>query len=482
MRRILFAMGISLLCTSAQAETTWGQKLEDDVRAFHSIIMDSHPGPVDSLNPDFTLKAEAALEVALNRSKIVDTRAGWWWALVGYQASFDDGHVAFTLPDEGFELSHVWPGFLTVWRADDQFVAVTDPQLEVLPPVGAKLTGCDGVEAQTLAQERVGYFNGRWFLASQRVKFGDLLFVISENPFLKPLRACTFAQEGREVTYALNWTPLSDEELKAYRAIATPKSHYDFGIAIEDRLVWIAMPSFDVSSQSYAHQQLITIIDTLKADQAQVRDTDIIVLDLRGNGGGSSLWSRDIANVIWGNDWVNTHEAKGSEVVDWRASQGNLAQIESYEKEFRKNGSNAEIVAMLESIVTGLRAARARGEALWRQVSEDEPSAQLQAEAANPVSGKVFVLTDHLCASACLDAVDLWTSLGAVQVGQETSADTLYMEVRPQTLPSGRGDVVVPMKVYRGRPRGNNETHRPEHSFEGNMTDTQALKAWIRTL
>ncbi|WP_255431399.1 hypothetical protein [Brevundimonas sp. M20] len=30
--------------------------------------------------------------------------------------------------------------------------------------------------------------------------------------------------------------------------------------------------------------------------------------------------------------------------------------------------------------------------------------------------GRVFVLTDETCMSACLDAVDLWTRFGAVPV------------------------------------------------------------------
>jgi hypothetical protein len=98
------------------------------------------------------------------------------------------------------------------------------------------------------------------------------------------------------------------------------------------------------------------------------------------------------------------------------------------------------------------------------------------------VRGPVYVLTDPVCASACLDAVDLWTALGAIQIGRETSADTVYMDVRPAALPSGLASLVIPMKVWRGRLRGNNEPHRPAHLFEGDITDSAALQAWVRTL
>lgn len=72
--------------------------------------------------------------------------------------------------------------------------------------------------------------------------------------------------------------------------------------------------------------------------------------------------------------------------------------------------------------------------------------------------------------------------MGAVQVGRETSADTVYMEIRQASLPSGLAEVAVPMKVYRGRARGNNEPQRPQYVIEGDMSDDAALLASIRRL
>jgi hypothetical protein len=56
------------------------------------------------------------------------------------------------------------------------------------------------------------------------------------------------------------------------------------------------------------------------------------------------------------------------------------------------------------------------------------------------------------------------------------------MDVRQLRLPSGIGGVSVPMKVYRGRPRGSNEPVVPTHVFAGDITDTAALERWIATL
>jgi hypothetical protein len=99
-----------------------------------------------------------------------------------------------------------------------------------------------------------------------------------------------------------------------------------------------------------------------------------------------------------------------------------------------------------------------------------------------PPKGRVYVLTDLGCASACLDAVDLWTALGAVQIGQETGADSLYMDIRRVPLPSGFAQAIVPMKVYRGRKRGSNVPAVPVHRYTGDMRDTPALQRWVASL
>jgi hypothetical protein len=139
-----------------------------------------------------------------------------------------------------------------------------------------------------------------------------------------------------------------------------------------------------------------------------------------------------------------------------------------------------EMRRWFDATVDGLAAAHDRGEPLWR-FTEPKP-AKTPGEPPAPPAGPVYFVTDSGCASACLDAADLWGALGAIQVGQETSADTLYMDVRPDTLPSGLSRIIVPMKVYRGRTRGSNEPLRPAHPYPGDLRDTGALAEWIAAL
>jgi hypothetical protein len=209
------------------------------------------------------------------------------------------------------------------------------------------------------------------------------------------------------------------------------------------------------------------------------------VLDVRGNGGGSSRWGRRIAEAIWGesNAEAATPRSAG---VDWRASEANIAELEAM-----KAGSAGGMVMRVwaDNAISGMRRARAAGQPLWRETA---PLGGLfggrsrKAGRIDPAKfatrAPVYVLTDASCASACLDALDVWLKLGAIHVGRETSADSLYMEVRDQVLPSGLARLSVPMKVYRGRPRGLNEPYRPAHRIEAEMSDTPALEAEVLAL
>jgi hypothetical protein len=71
--------------------------------------------------------------------------------------------------------------------------------------------------------------------------------------------------------------------------------------------------------------------------------------------------------------------------------------------------------------------------------------------------------------------------LGAVQVGQATSADTYYSEVREIVLPSGLSTFSPLQAIMPDAPRQIGPYH-PKHQFNGDMADTAALEKWIADL
>lgn len=465
---------------SVAAPADWGAALAEDARAFRDLIAENHPGPVDAENPGFNAQLEAGLALALERAETADSYEDWYFALQQYAASFDDGHLGLT----GWRpMGHVWtadwPGFLTGLEAGPEgerhVVAFSaDP---AGPPVGAELVECDGRDARALAAELVGRGAGRWGLASRRSLFASTLFVDQHNDWVRRPEQCRFRVEGAVKDYHLTWRDLPDATRDAgFAAARSPR----FETPIERRAwsggQWIGLGGFDGDPTSEDGVRLTALQAEVESQAEAIRLAPAVVFDLRGNGGGSSSWIYGLARTLWGEDEVRFRQPE-STAVDWRASQKNLDTIESYKPIL---GSNPEALAWLNEIADGLTAARAAGEPLWRQ-ADDEPPPPAPA-APSPMRARAYVLTDAGCASACLDAVDLLKALGAVQVGEETSGDTVYMEVRSDVLPSGRVTARVPMKVYRGRARGNNETAVPAHAWIGAMGDTAGIEAWIAGL
>ncbi|MEY4554957.1 MAG: hypothetical protein RL093_76 [Pseudomonadota bacterium] len=465
------------------ASRDWSAVLRQDATALHDIIIDSHPGVHDSRNPEFRARADAGLALALRRAETTTDAGGWWWAMRAFVAGFDDGHVQLGLTDQTRGFPTRWPGFLTVYRGADQVVAARDEAAAAAPPMGARLVDCDGVPAAQLAEERIGAFRGRWFLESQHALLGDWLFMNPSNPWIGEMAACRFESEGETKTWALNWRVIEPADLSARRTRLAQRGGATFGLTtLEDGGVWMSMPSFNGNPASDAHKALTPMMAEWTAKQADLRAAPFVVLDLRGNGGGSSHWSEEIAVTLWGRDWVNAHEPQAVEAIEWRASDANLAAIQTYVDDWTAAGESAGRIGWAQEIVDGMKAAQAVGQPYWRDLESASSRSGTRRAPAQLVRGPVYVLTDPVCASACLDAVDLWKALGAIQIGRETSADTVYMDVRPAALPSGLANLVIPMKVWRGRPRGNNEPHRPAHQFDGDITDSAALQAWVRTL
>jgi hypothetical protein len=90
--------------------------------------------------------------------------------------------------------------------------------------------------------------------------------------------------------------------------------------------------------------------------------------------------------------------------------------------------------------------------------------------------GKLFLLTDGVCFSSCLDVVSNWRDLGAIQLGQ--TSDTHYTEVRDDPMPSGLSTFSTMMGIDIDSP-AREGPFVPSELYEGDIRDTPALEAWV---
>jgi hypothetical protein len=464
------------------AERGWGETLRLDAQALHDEIAANHPGVVNDEDPGFRRLNDEQLRIALERAVTARTYAAHFYALRAYASAFNDGHLDLgAFGATPFENTH-WPGFLTAYGADGEQRVATRADDSPLP-LGARLIGCDGRSAEQVLEENVGRFAGRWMLRSQRMGWGGELFADWGNPYVRRPQRCTFDVTGQTREFVLNWQPIGQPELVRKFYNLAPQVRREFGArSLADGTRWITLGSFNAAPESASGRALPPLIAGLRADRKALARARAIVLDLRANRGGSSDWSRQIAEIIWGRSAL-ARLPRDTAVVDWRVSEANLASLrESRDRQLAGGTLSPEMRRWFDGATTGLAEALARGEhGLWRQREEEEAQTRgtPRRRDRQRLAGPVYVITDAGCASACLDAVDLWRSLGAVHVGQTTSADTFYMDIRSATLPSGFIGVSMPRKVYRGRSRGANEPVVPVHAFAGDIADTAALERWI---
>ncbi len=481
---LVAALSLLLLQAAAQAERDWGATLRQDAQALHDDLVANHPGAVNAEDPSFARINDAQLRLAFERAENVRNLSGYFFALRAYVAAFDDGHLNVGMFGST-QTEMNWPGFLTGYDLDDaQRVKI---RLDDAPvPLGARLVSCDERSASQLAHENVGQFFGRWSLPSQRLKLGNLVLVDFGIPYIRRPVRCRFEIAGRTQDVLLAWRPIEPREYwRRMSELAPRRSQPVSSHTLADGTRWISIATFDGNPQSPAGSALRLLIASLREERRQIAAAPAIVLDLRGNQGGSSDWSHQIAEILWGRESLG-RISRTEMQVDWRVSWANLAVIRARREEQAAGGGLSPAMSRwFDQVASGLEAALARGEALWRQpMDETLAEANIVANESRlpPLRGLVYLVTDASCASACLDAMDLWRALGAIHVGQTTGADALYMEIRNQRLPSGLGSIDVPMKVYRGRPRGANQPVVPNHRFSGEIANTAALQSWIARL
>jgi Peptidase family S41 len=450
-----------LASAAAHGSNAWRAAAEQDVRAAYDIYLADHPGVHDPANPAFGTLLERARQAALARAAQAATYTDYVEALAAFSSVLEDGHALLVAkPEEtaGALAGRQWPGFVAAWRDG---LVVHHAGKGSPAQVRSEILGCDGLAPRELLKERLrsrGFRAGEeghyWFLAPR--VFAPTAGFVHTRP-----KTCRFRlPNGKEREARLRWSP-APEDLGRMLVLASDGERTPVGLSEPREGVFlIGLPDFQPDAEE--QQSYRTLYEELSARSRALREARAVVLDLRHNNGGSSDWGLQVAARLWGQSAVDQRMADHFREVGiwWRASEANLAHLVFLEGELRKQDKVA-LADLVAQLIGGMRKAIAEGEPFFVQ-PKDSAAAEAAASAPSKFDAPVYVIVPGRCASACLDALDAFTRFDNVRlIGAPTSADTTYLEVRLQDLPSGKGQIAVPTKVWVRRRRGSGEIYRP---------------------
>ena len=244
-------------------------------------------------------------------------------------------------------------------------------------------------------------------------------------------------------------------------SLRRPVSVENFG----DNSAWIYMNTF--VNADHSCKDIFEAYEKLAPEIEKLKNKDIIVLDVRYNGGGCFGLSNIVLRALYGDKYVeaaNNNSYHGAihylRATPWvaqsMADTGDSAENVNKLKQAIKDG---------QLFMTG-----------WQGAGVQTPLPPTDLKA------RVYVLTDGKCVSACLNFMDTVKETNAVQIGRETNGDTRYVRGNSAVLPSGSGEITIAYERISGRRRKDNETYKPGFKFKGDMNDTAALQKWILDL
>ena len=452
---------------AAQLADPWAIMTGRDLQAIHDTLLANHPGPVDPQNPGYRTWLGDGYRLAQARAASARSFTDYDHTLRLYVNGFRDGHAMLVFRMEPTRLA--WPGFLVRRAEGDDKVRVAVAVEGSGVAEGAELVACDGQTPAQMLADRVDPYYWNADIPHERWANLPQLFVQFRNE--SHAKACTFRDSASERSIDLNWQIAPRQQVLDQIAALNP--HDTIGLRKRGAIWFVTIPSFDLFGP--AADPMRALIAEIKAKAPELRQATV-VFDVRGNRGGNSQWADEIAAAFWGEPLVNHVLSSFDGTVDWRASEANIVHAKASAEQAKRDGQPA--VEKYRSEAAALMTkALAAGRPLAR--SSDQVPATGQAP-ANPVTGKVYFLTDTACFSSCLQFADTLKRLPGVRhIGLPTDGDTVYLDNNQIDLPSGLGAFSYSMKVYRHKARKNNEWYEPDIRWPGGPMTDEAVIKWI---
>lgn len=478
--RLLICLAVLLSACASQSthnrvmESPWVSMTQQDVQAAYQILLEDHPAMSPLVgDKSFRDRVEYGRALALSRASQVLSYEGYLAVMAGFANSAGDKHVwsRASLQSDSLE----WPGFVVSLRGAEYVVTAIEHDFGSPELLGATLMSCDNIDAKDFAKMKLGGFHAVWSVPAQRIQSAPKLMLNFGNPFVLLPEKCRFftAERGTGVfEHALNWQAVNKGDLDDFLSRAKNQGAAGFGLKrIADNRYWIAIESFSASAGD--------VVNQVRAEQDNLKNAHLVVVDLRGNSGGNSQYGDQIARVLFGDDQFdkligsrNDQECDSS----WRISDRNLKRMRFYQRYFESE--NPEFAELFKPILASAETAAIQGNAFSAPIICGKERSSGVTAAQRPDNRRVVVVTDNACFSSCLIVVDHFRQLGALHVGQTTDSGTRYMEVREDKLPSGLSYFSTLQAISPSSPLEYG-SFKPDRQYDGDISDSDALGAWV---
>jgi Peptidase family S41 len=454
----------------------WPARAARELEAVRQAIADAHPGPIDDANPAFRQWFEAGYEEARALLPRVDGADAMLALVRRYTSGFRDVHVRVLEAQRGEHFPRI-NGIALRWRGDAVVVAARAADWPVpLPPPGARLIECDGIDAAALLRGRFATWVDR--------RTGEAVDAALARAFLdQPLpgdepRRCRFAlppgAAAAEAAFELRYREVEPaERARLLQAGGGPRRRANGQRLVEPGVLWVQAADF-LPQDAAQTRALEATLDALR----NVSGVHTIVFDLRGNGGGNTSVGARLFDAATGGLRIQRPRAFATGTFPhalWRVSALSIQTARGHVDEAaRLYGPDSDAVRRASSLLDLLQHARDAGQPWVRQPAGELLDREALVERGATLwrfSGTLAVVTDAHCASACFAFADFVRRIpGARHLGRTTSADTRYDDVGFATLPSGHR-LMVPLKVWRDRGRIDNEPLVPDVPLGGDIDD-----------
>ncbi|MCC6243287.1 MAG: hypothetical protein IT353_10625 [Gemmatimonadaceae bacterium] len=479
----------------------WRAAAVRDVDGVSAALLSQSPIGITPASRPIQRVMDAGLRVARLRAAKVRDRAGYYATLSTLSLNLGDPHAAVYFQRNygiGLAIPEVWwAGFRVRMMRDSATVFYVADADSAQWHVGDVIVDCGGISLDSLVSLNVLPFRAAETAAQARTRRAVIpqLFMDQENSFIQRPASCRRrGRDGIEQVLSLNWRARTDAEARAISAAsssqvvtATPNATTtlpSFGLTwVTPTIAWIRLPSFNGDSATTA--RITALASIMRAQSTALRAAQRIVLDVRGNSGGSSFNGDRVVDAIWTADESRQFGAQLETLqIGWRATQENLAYWRNWTREQeRQLPDTATDVVFGRSVIRGLTGALARKQPLWIETSRGiNPSVNRGPARPSVIGATVMLLSDGACFSACLDFADRVLAMpGTRLIGADTDGDGLLMEIRTIPLPSGLTSVAIPQKIALNRKRGHRERYRVDLPYTGPWSD-DALKVWVAGL